>query len=124
MSHKHDVNTYMAIRWYVNTIENLAISTYAGYPGRKDDIMSYLKCAAKSLELLSRGPATPPLAGGSREATRAPEATGSGNREAASEGGNYQTLAMRGGGIEPDNDCPWQTCKDGACRPSCTISPK
>ncbi len=62
MTHKHDVNTYVAIRWYVNQIENLAISAYAGYPRRADDIMSYLKSAAKSLSMLSRGPARPPLA--------------------------------------------------------------
>ncbi|NIV33687.1 MAG: hypothetical protein GWN58_30850, partial [Anaerolineae bacterium] len=51
MSGKHDVNTYMEIRWYVNAIENLALSTYAGYPDRKDDIMSFLKSTAKSLQL-------------------------------------------------------------------------
>jgi hypothetical protein len=110
MPGKHDVNTYMAIRWYVNTIENLAISTYAGYPARKDDIMSYLKNTAMSLELLSKGPARPPLAKSATPATSASQ---------------IRAIEIAPGSTrEPDTDCPWQTCKDGACRPSCTISPK
>lgn len=106
MSHKHDVNTYVAIRWYVNKIENLAISTYAGYPDRKDDIMSYLKGVAMSLDLLSRGPGRPPLAEtDSQLATRGLEVAG-------------------GGEMDPDPDCPWDICANGSCRPSCTIAPK
>jgi len=54
------LNTYITIRWYVNLIDNLALSTYAGYPGRKDYIMSYLKSAATSLEMLSKGLGTLP----------------------------------------------------------------
>lgn len=93
----------------MNLIDNLAISTYAGYPKRKDDIMSYLKNTAMSLELLSQGPTKPLHEDGSVRAASA-----------------AQVLAVGvapGGGREPDTDCPWQTCTDGSCRPSCKISP-
>lgn len=105
MTHKHDVNTYVAIRWYVNQIENLAISAYAGYPRRADDIMSYLKSAAKSLSMLSRGPARPPLAGDD------PNLVARG-------------IEVAGGTEMTGHDCPWETCEDGSCRPSCQIGPK
>ncbi len=116
MPNKHDVNTYMAIRWYMNVIENLAIETNAGYPSSKDDIMLVLKGAALSLRMLSKGPETSSVANG-------PSRT-AGNREAASASGISQVRAVESGGIEPDNDCPWQTCEDGSCRPSCEFGPK
>jgi len=103
MSHKHDVNTYMEIRWYVNAIENLALSAYAGYPHRKNDIMCYLKSAAKSLEMLGKG--TPVAAG---------------TESAQTSGGTTEARSFE---ITPRGDCPWQTCEDGSCRPSCTIKP-
>ena len=127
MPPKHDVNTYMAIRWYANVIENLAISAYAGYPQRSDDIMSFLKGAAVSLELLGQGPPNPAAGGGATRADRAgktPEreaaATAQASATTQSAGANQVTMK---GGIEPDTDCPWQTCSDGSCRPTCRITP-
>lgn len=102
MSNRHDVNTYMEIRWYINAIENLALSAYAGYPHRKNDIMCHLKSAAKALEMLGKG--TPVAAAGTAQAG----------------GSTNETKSFE---ITPRGDCPWQTCEDGSCRPSCTIRP-